>query len=42
VNKKTGVAFKGSVTWTVTLAAGTYSFRSDAHPKLHGTLKVSG
>lgn len=44
VNKKTGVASKGSVTWTVTLAAaaGTYSFRSDAHPKLHGSLKVSG
>ena len=42
VNKKTGVAFKGAVKWTVTLAAGTYTFRSDAHPKLHGTLKVSG
>ena len=41
VNKKTGVAFKGSVTWTVTLVAGTYSFRSDAHPKLRGTLRVS-
>jgi hypothetical protein len=42
VNKKTGVAFKGTVKWTVTLAAGTYRFRSDAHPKLRGTLKVSG
>lgn len=42
VNKKTGIAFKGSVKWTVTLAAGTYRFRSDAHPKLHGTLNVSG
>jgi plastocyanin len=41
VNKKTGIAFKGSVRWTVTLAAGTYRFRSDAHPKLRGTLKVS-
>jgi hypothetical protein len=41
VNKKTGVAFKGAVTWTVTLKAGTYTFRSDAHPKLRGTLKVS-
>ena len=41
VNKKTGVAFKGSVTWNVTLKAGTYTFRSDAHPKLRGTLKVS-
>jgi hypothetical protein len=42
VNKKTGVAFKGTVKWTVKLARGSYSFRSDAHPKLHGTLKVSG
>lgn len=41
VNRKTGVAFKGTVTWTVTLKAGTYSFRSDAHATLHGTLKVS-
>ena len=29
------------MTWKVKLAAGSYSFRSDAHPKLHGTLKVS-
>jgi hypothetical protein len=42
VNKKTGVAFKGTVTWTVTLKGGAYVFRSDAHAKLKGTLKVSG
>jgi hypothetical protein len=41
VNRKTGVAFKGTVTWVVTLKKGTYSFRSDAHASLHGTLKVS-
>jgi plastocyanin len=41
VNKKTGVSFKGTVTWSVTLKAGTYIFRSDAHAKLRGTLKVS-
>ena len=41
VNKKTGVAFTGTVTWTVTLKAGTYTFRSDAHRALKGTLKVS-
>jgi phage baseplate assembly protein gpV len=41
VNKKTGVAFKGTVTWTVTLKAGSYAFRSDAHPKLRGKLTVS-
>jgi plastocyanin len=41
VNKKTGVAFKGTVTWTVTLKRGAYTFRSDAHTKLRGTLTVS-
>ena len=41
VNKKTGVAFTGTVKWTVTLKAGTYTFRSDAHRALKGTLKVS-
>ncbi len=40
VNKKTGVAFKGTVKWTVTLKAGTYAYRSDAHKGLRGTLKV--
>ncbi len=41
VNKKTGVAFIGTVKWTVTLQAGAYKFRSDAHRTLKGTLKVS-
>jgi plastocyanin len=41
VNKKTGVAFTGTVKWTLTLKAGTYTFRSDAHKTLKGTLKVS-
>lgn len=41
VNKKTGIAFTGTVTWTVTLKAGTYTFRSDAHKGLKGTLKVT-
>jgi len=42
VNKKTGIAFKGTVTWTVTLRAGKYAFRSDAHRALlRGTLTVS-
>jgi plastocyanin len=40
VNKKTRVAFKGTVTWTVTLQPGTYTFRSDAHTKLKGVTKV--
>ena len=42
IDKKTGVKFRGTVTWSVTLAAGSYTYRSDAHPKLHGTLNVSG
>jgi plastocyanin len=41
VNKKTGVAFTGTVKWTVTLKAGTYTYRSDAHRALKGTLKVT-
>jgi hypothetical protein len=41
VNKKTGVAFMGSVAWSVTLKKGSYAFRSDSHAKLRGTLKVS-
>lgn len=41
VNKRTGVAFTGTVKWTVTLKAGAYTFRSDAHRSLKGTLKVS-
>src|SRR4029077_16575768 len=41
VNTRTGVMFMGTVTWTVTLKPGRYSFRSDKHPKLHGTLTVS-
>jgi plastocyanin len=40
VNKKTGVAFKGTVTWTVTLQPGTYKFRSDVHKKLAGATEV--
>jgi plastocyanin len=41
VNKKTGIAFKGAVKWTVTLKAGTYTVKSDAHKTLKRTLKVS-
>jgi len=41
LNKKTAVGFKGTVTWTVTLKKGSYSFRSDRHAQLHGKTKVS-
>jgi hypothetical protein len=42
VSKKTGIAFVGSRTWTVTLSVGTYKFRCDAHPKtMRGSFNVS-
>jgi len=40
VSKATGVAFRGTVTWKVTLRAGTYRFRSDPHPVLNGRFTV--
>jgi hypothetical protein len=40
VNKKTGVKTKGSAVWSVTLRAGTYTYRSDATKKLRRTFKV--
>jgi plastocyanin len=41
VNRKTGVAFRGRVTWSVTLQAGRYSYRSDKHKRLRGALTVT-
>jgi hypothetical protein len=41
VSKKTGVAFRGTVTWKVTLQTGAYTFRSDTHKKLHGSFVVN-
>jgi hypothetical protein len=40
VNKKTGVKFKGSTAWTLTLRKGTYTFRSDATKSLKRTFSV--
>ena len=41
VNKKTGVSFRGTVTWKVKLIVGkTYRYRSDAHKKLAGSFVV--
>jgi Copper binding proteins, plastocyanin/azurin family len=31
VNKKTGVAFKGEMTWTVKLKPGRYTYQCDPH-----------
>jgi plastocyanin len=41
VNRKTGVAFRGRVTWNVTLLPGTYSYRSDKHKTMRGSLIVT-
>ena len=41
VNKKTAIRSKATVTWTVTLRAGAYTYRSDAHKRLKGTMRVS-
>jgi len=36
----TGVKFRGTRTWKVTLKAGKYRYRSDPHPVLHGSFTV--
>ena len=41
VNRKTGVAFRGRVTWNVTLQPGIYSYRSDKHKTMRGSLIVT-
>jgi hypothetical protein len=41
VNRKTGVAFRGRATWSVTLLAGRYTYRSDKHKRLRGSLLVT-
>jgi hypothetical protein len=40
VDRKTGLAFTGTVTWTVMLRTGTYVFRSDGSPALRGTVRI--
>jgi hypothetical protein len=40
VNRKTGVAFRGRVSWNVTLQLGSYSYRSDKHKSLRGSFVV--
>jgi plastocyanin len=41
VNKRTRVAFRGTVRWNVTLSPGRYRVTSDAHRKLARTIVVS-
>jgi plastocyanin len=41
VNRKTGVAFRGTVTWTLRLRAGTYRFVCDPHrARMKGSFRV--
>jgi len=40
VNRKTSLASLATVTWTVTLASGTYRFVCDNHPDLTGSFQV--
>jgi plastocyanin len=41
VNRRTGVAFRGTVTWTLRLRVGTYRFVCDPHaPRMRGSFRV--
>jgi plastocyanin len=40
VNRKTGVATRGRVTWSVTLQPGRYAYKSDKTKKLRGSFTV--
>jgi hypothetical protein len=40
VNRKTGVKTRGKVTWNLTLAPGTYTYKSDKTKKLRGIFTV--
>jgi hypothetical protein len=41
VNRRTGVAFRGTSTWAVSLKAGRYTYRSDESARVRGTLVVT-
>ena len=40
LSKKTGIAFKGTVTWKLTLKAGNYIYGSDGHVSLRRAFKL--
>ncbi len=42
IAKATGIVFRGTATWRVTLKAGSYTYRSVRHPKLRGSFTLSG
>ena len=41
LNRKTGVPFRGTSTWTVSLKAGRYVYRSDPSKNLRGVVTVT-
>jgi hypothetical protein len=41
VNRKTGVKFRGRVTWRLTLRPGRYTYRSDKSAKLRGSFTAT-
>lgn len=41
VNRATGLAFKGTVRWTFTPRAGTYTYVCDPHASMKGTVRAS-
>jgi plastocyanin len=40
-NRRTAVKSRGAATWNVTLRAGSGTYRSDAHRRLHGSFRVT-
>ena len=43
LNKKTGVSFKGTTTWTIRLKAGKYTYKCDPHAAsgMKGSFRVT-
>ena len=42
VDRATGVRFRGTVRWTLTLTQGVYTFSSDGHRSVRRTIRVTG
>ena len=41
IDRKTSVAGRQTVTWKMRLRSGVYRYRSDAHPRLRKTFRVT-
>ena len=42
VHRATGISFRGTVRWKITLGAGTYTYRSDSRKAVRGHFTVTG